>query len=183
MRASREALELVGPDAGILGLDGVDEVDAEVEVDGLVAQDVLELLADAGHLVLPEEAEHHDEAGIEEDAFHDDVEADEVAHEDLDVLGGVGREALAQMSLGEAHLEVVLGADGRDLVVHVEDLALVEGEGLHDVVEGVGVDGLLEGLAQQVLAALGLVMCLKMARTMLLPTGSRRWRRSRGCAG
>jgi len=40
-------------------------------------------------------------------------------------------------------------------VVRVEDLALVEAERLHDVLVGVRVDRLLEGLAQQELAALG----------------------------
>ena len=42
---------------------------------------------------------------------------------------------------------------GRNLVVHVEDLALVHAQRLDAVLVGVGVDGLLEGLAQQVLAA------------------------------
>ena len=56
---------------------------------------------------------------------------------------------------GERHLQLVLGGDGRDLVVHAEDFALVEPQALHDVMEGVGVDRLLERLAQQVLAALG----------------------------
>jgi hypothetical protein len=42
----------------------------------------------------------------------------------------------------------------RHLAVHVEDLALVEAERLYDVLVGMRVQGLLEGLAQQVLAAL-----------------------------
>ena len=42
-----------------------------------------------------------------------------------------------------------------DLVVGVEDLALVQPERLDDVLVGVGVDRLLERLAQQELAALG----------------------------
>ena len=42
-----------------------------------------------------------------------------------------------------------------DLVVGVEDLALVEAERLDDVLVGVGVDRLFEGLAQQELPALG----------------------------
>jgi hypothetical protein len=37
-------------------------------VEALVAHDVLELLADADHLVLPLERQHHGEAGVEEDA-------------------------------------------------------------------------------------------------------------------
>ena len=39
-------------------------------------------------------------------------------------------------------------------MVGVEDLTLVQAERLDDVLVGMGVDRLLEGLAQQVLAAL-----------------------------
>ena len=56
---------------------------------------------------------------------------------------------------GERHLQLVFGGDGRDLVVHAEDFALIQPQALHDVMEGVGVDRLLERLPQQVLAALG----------------------------
>ena len=42
--------------------------------------------------------------------------------------------------------------DRVDFVVHVEHLALVEGERFDDVVEGVGVDRLFKRLAQEVLA-------------------------------
>ncbi len=42
-----------------------------------------------------------------------------------------------------------------DLVVRVEDLALVQAQRLDDVLVGVGVDRFFEGLAQQELAALG----------------------------
>ena len=66
---------------GILRLDAVDEVDSEVEVDSLVAHDVLELLADPGHPVAAVEGEDHGEAGIKEDPLHDHVVADEVFEE------------------------------------------------------------------------------------------------------
>ncbi len=59
------------------------------------------------------------------------------------------------MSAGQRHLERVLVVDRIDLVVHVENLALIEREAFHDVMEGVRVDGLLERLPQEVLAALG----------------------------
>jgi hypothetical protein len=64
-------------------LDLVDDVDAEVQVDALVAQDVLVLLGDADHLVAPAEREDLREAGVEPHAFEDDVEGDEVAQESL----------------------------------------------------------------------------------------------------
>ena len=76
-------LELGRPELRVLGLDAVDQVDAEVEVDRLVAQDVLELLADPLHPVLAVEGEDHREAGVEEDPLHDHVVADQVLQERL----------------------------------------------------------------------------------------------------
>jgi hypothetical protein len=55
----------------------------------------------------------------------------------------------------ERDQEVILVADALHLLVGGEDLALVQAQALGDVLVGVGVDRLLEGLAQQVLAALG----------------------------
>jgi hypothetical protein len=46
-----------------------------------------------------------------------------------------------------------LVGDRRHLAVHVEQLALVEAEAFHDVLEGVGMDRLLESLPQQILPA------------------------------
>ena len=48
-----------------------------------------------------------------------------------------------------------LVGDRRHLAVHVEQLALVEAEAFHDVLEGVGVHRLLERLPQQILPAFG----------------------------
>ncbi len=74
-------LELGRPEVGVFFFDAVDQVDAEVEVDGFIAEDVLELLADPGHFVLTVEGEDHHKAAVEEDPFHDDVVADEVFKE------------------------------------------------------------------------------------------------------
>jgi hypothetical protein len=148
-------LEGLAPEARVLDLDLVDDVDAEVEVDGFVAEDVLVLLGDADHLVAASEREDLREARVEPHAFEDDVEGDEVAEEGLVGCVGAGGEG------GIAEALCVLDGpggflgDGRDLAIHVEELAFVEAEGLDDVLEGVGVDGLFKGLAKQVLAALG----------------------------
>src|SRR4051794_34422427 len=48
-----------------------------------VAQNVLKLLANAGHPVVAMEGEHHDEAAVEENPFHNDVKADEVFEKSL----------------------------------------------------------------------------------------------------
>ncbi len=74
---------------GIFFFDAVDQIDAEVEVDRLVAQDVLELLADSCHFILPVEGEDHHKSAIEEDPFHDDVVADQVFKELLGAFGCV----------------------------------------------------------------------------------------------
>ena len=76
--AHRLALEVLGPQMRVFQLDLVDDVDAEVEVHGLVAEDVLELLGDAGHLVAAAHGEDLGEAAVEEDAFQYAVERDQV---------------------------------------------------------------------------------------------------------
>ena len=148
-------LEFRSPSLGILLADAVDKVDTEVQVDRLVAHDVLELLADADHLVLALEGEEHHEAAVEEDSLHDDVEADQVLQELLKPLDGVGGEALLHDGSGEGHLKGILVVNGIHLVVHVENLTLIKRKALDDVLEGVGVDRLLEGLAKHVLTGLG----------------------------
>ena len=125
-------------------------------MDRLVAHDVLELLADADHLVLALEGEEHHEAAVEEDPLHDDVESDEVLEELLKTLGGVCGETLFHNRGSKGHLEGILVVNGIDLVVHVEDLTLIKRETLDDVLESVRVDRLLEGLAQHVLTGLGI---------------------------
>ena len=59
------------------------EIDSEIEMDRLIAQDVLELLANSGHFVLSVEGEDHHKTAIEKDSFHDDVVTDEVLEEFL----------------------------------------------------------------------------------------------------
>ena len=149
-------LELRGPGLGVLFADTVDEVDAEVQMDRLVAHDVLELLADADHLVLALEGEEHHEAAVEEDSLHDDIEADQVLEEGLESLSGLGGEPILHDGGGEAHLEGILLIDGIHFVIHVENLALVQRETLDDILEGVCVDCLFEALTKHVLTGLGI---------------------------
>jgi hypothetical protein len=58
-------------------LDRVDQVDAEVAVHRLVAQDVPVLLGGAGHLVLAAHCQDLGEADVEEQAFHQSGEHDD----------------------------------------------------------------------------------------------------------
>jgi hypothetical protein len=149
-------LEFGRPDFRIFRLDAVDQVDAEIEVDGFVAKDVLKLFADAGHAVLPVKGEHHHKAAVEEDAFHDDVKSDEVFNKTPHPGGRVRAEVRLKNVTGEFHFKGVLVPNGIHLVVHVENFALVQRERLTNVVERVGVNGFLEGLSQQILARLGI---------------------------
>src|SRR5258708_4991244 len=68
--------ELLGPEMRIFHLDLVDQIDAEIAVHGLVAQDVLILLGGAHHLVLPAERQDLGKADIEEQSLHDAGEYD-----------------------------------------------------------------------------------------------------------
>ena len=139
----------------VFDLDLVDHVDAEVQVHGFVAQDVLELLGGAGHLVAAAHGEDLGEAAVEEDAFQDAVVGDEVAQEFFVRLDGAGLEGRIGDGAGVLEAPGGLLRDARDLVVHVEDLAFIHAQRFDAVLVGVGVDRLFEGLAQDVLAALG----------------------------
>lgn len=55
---------------GFSSLSLVDQIDAEVAVHGLVAQDVLVLLGSARHLVLAAQSQDLREADVEEQTFH-----------------------------------------------------------------------------------------------------------------
>lgn len=120
-----------------------------------VAQDVLVLLGGAGHLVLATQRQDLREADVEEQAFHQAGEDDDRLQQLLVVLDRAGREIRVGQHVDERDQELVLVVDRLDLVVGVEDLAFVQAQRFDDVLVGVGVDRLFEGLAQQVLAALG----------------------------
>src|SRR6267154_5182671 len=158
-RLPDEALNLLAefgsPQVRVLHLDLVDEVDAEIAMHRLVAQDVLILLGGAGHLVLPAQRQNLGETDIEEHALHHAGEHDEAAQQLLIGLGRTGPEGRVGESVDERNEELVLVTDARDLVVGVEYLALVQTQALDDVLVGVSMDGLLERLPQEVLPAFG----------------------------
>ncbi len=99
----------------VFQLDLVDDVDAEVHVHGLVAQDVLELLGGAGHLVAAAHGEDLDEADIEEDAFEDHIEGDQFPQQLLVVLRGAGVEVGVGQVLGVGQGPFGLAGDRRAL--------------------------------------------------------------------
>ncbi|CAI8868725.1 hypothetical protein EMIT0162MI3_20424 [Pseudomonas chlororaphis] len=146
-------LHLGIPQVRVFDLDLVDHVDTEVQVHGFVAQDVLELLGDAGHFVATAHGQDLGEAAVEEDAFQNAVVGDQVAQQLFVGVDGAGFELRIGDRTG------VLQAPGRflrdrwNLVVHVEDLAFIHGQRFDAVLVGVGVDRLFERLAQDVLAA------------------------------
>jgi len=67
-------------------------------------------------------------------------------------------------------------------VVRVEDLGLVQAERLDDVLVGVGVDRLLEGLPQKELPALGAVMWRYVPSTILLAASESAVTKTPDCA-
>lgn len=152
-QAGQLSLECLGPQMGVFHLDGVDQVDAEVTVHRLVAQDVLVLLGGAGHLVLAAQGQNLHEAHIEEHAFHDAGEHDQALQELLVRSRGAGLEVRVGQRVDEGDEEIVLVADRLDLVIGVEDFGFIQTQAFHDVLVGVGVDRFFEGLAQQELAA------------------------------
>ena len=57
--------------------------------------------------------------------------------------------------LSAEETELIFGMDRVDLIVHIEDLALLKVERLDDIVEGVCMDSLFESLPEEILSALG----------------------------
>src|SRR5690606_12808 len=107
----------------------VDQVAAEGQVEALVAHYVLELLADADHLLLPLHRQHHGEARVEENPLHNDV----VTHKVVDKLPNAilpgGGETRVQDALGKVDDEFVLLADRGNRVVHAVNLLGVQTQG------------------------------------------------------
>src|SRR3990167_3771059 len=147
-------LHLGIPQVWVFDFDLVDHVDAEVQVHGFVAQDVLELLGDAGHFVAAAHGEDLGEAAIEEDAFQNAVVGDQVAQQFFVGFDGAGFELRIGDRTGVFEAPSGFFRDRWDLVVHVEDLAFIHGQRFDAVLVGVGVDRLFESLAQDVLATL-----------------------------
>src|SRR5438093_1134410 len=116
------------PNLGVLCLDAIDKINAEVQVNRLVTQDVLELFADAGHAVLPVKRKHHHEAAVKEDSFHDDVEANKVFDKSLHPSNRVSAEDGLKNVACQLHLEGVLVANRINLVIHIEEFYIVESQ-------------------------------------------------------
>src|SRR5699024_5690844 len=146
--------EVRGPRVGFRS-DRVDEVDAEAQMKRLVAHDVLELLADAGHLSLSFESEHHRKAGVKEDSLHDDVKADQVAHERPNVLLTLDFEVVAVDHAREIDDELVFVLDSGDPVVHSIEVVRIEAQRITAVDERVRMNRLLVGLSEEILATFG----------------------------
>ena len=61
-------------------------------MDGLVTEDILELLADTGHFILTVERQDHHKSAVEKDPFHDDVVTDQVFEKLLRSFWSICRE-------------------------------------------------------------------------------------------
>ena len=120
----------------------------------LIAQNVLELLRGAGHLVATPHGQDLGEAAVEEDTFQYAVVGDQVLQQGLVRVNGAGGEAWIVDLLRVLESPRGFFCHRGDFVVHVEDLALVHAKGFNTVLIGVGVNGFFKCLAQQVLAAL-----------------------------
>src|SRR6202000_2916253 len=116
-------------------------------------EDVLVLLCNANHLVAPAQRQNLRETGVEPDSFEDHIESDKVAQQRLVCR----RRTCAERRIAEA-LRVLdsprrLLRDGGNFAIHVEELTLVQPQAFDDVLKGMRVYCLLEGLAQQILPA------------------------------
>ena len=140
-------LKVIRPDLRIFFPDSVDQIDSEIKVNRFVSQDVLKLFADASHYIAPVERKNHDESSVEENAFHDDIVADEILEKGLGALHGFCGEIRIEHLGGKFHFEFVLACNGRNFTVHIENLTLVKPEAFDDVEKRMRMDGFFECLA------------------------------------
>ena len=137
----------------VFHLDLVDEINAEVAVHGLIAQDVLILLGRSGHFVLPTERQYLHEAHVKKHPFHDAGEHDQALQELLVIIHRAGLEFRIGQCVNKRQQEFVLVADARNLVIHVKNFAFIESQAFRDVLVSMSMDSLLKCLAQQILPA------------------------------
>lgn len=137
-------LEAGGPEVGVFQFDLVDYVYTKVQVHGFVAQNVLELLGDAGHFVAAAHGQDLAEATVEEDAFGNYIEGHQVAQQFLIGFWGAGGEGGVAQGLGVLKAPGGFVGHAGQLAVHVENFAFVHAQGFNAVLVGVGVDCLFE---------------------------------------
>jgi len=146
-------LECSRPKMWVLDFDLIDDVDAEVQMDRFVTQDILVLLGDSDHLVAAAKRKDLRKAGVEPHAFEYDIEGNEVTQECLVRLWRSRLEIPVVKVLRVLQRPRRLVRDRRHFSIHVEQLALIEAKAFDDVLEGVRMYRLFKGLPQQILTA------------------------------
>ena len=131
-----------------------EDVAAQLDVIGFVAQRVLEHLPDARHLVLPVQRQDHGEERVELRALHDLRDAENRLGEPL-FVGRFGQ-VDAHFQLG--HLpgdEGVLLLHARDVGEFGRDLVQIDVQRTDDVQQRVHVDGLFGDMPQRCVLEFG----------------------------
>ena len=128
--------------------DLIDQINTEITVHRLVTQDVLVLLGRAGHLVLATQGQDLGEADVKEQPFHEASKHDQRLEQGLVGFDGARVEMGIHDRVNEWDQEFVFVANGADLIVGIENLALIKRQGLHNVLVGVCMDRLFKSLAQ-----------------------------------
>ena len=149
--------EFLRGDVRVLFQHREDEVDSELEVERLVANNPVHERSEVTQQVSLTERQGDHESGVEPDAFHDDRVRNEVADEVLLALGGGDVEASFGHALDELDFELFLGGDCRVIDVLRVDFFTVHGERLEDVLEAHAVVRLFPHLLGEVKVRLGCV--------------------------
>ena len=114
-------LEFLGPDLGLFVLDAVDEVDAEVEVLGLITHDVLNLFCAPRELVLALETKHHRKRTVEKNPFHNERKNTEIFEKFLVTFKCSSFEIFIKNTIIEIQNETCLVVDCITFAIHVEN--------------------------------------------------------------
>jgi len=148
------SFELSRPEAWIFKLELVDQINTEVAVHGLVAQNVLVLLSCARHFILPTQCQNLREPDVEEQAFHQAGKHNQRLEQCLIGFVRTGFKVRVGDDFNERNQELVFVPDGLHFVIGIENLSFVQTQRLGNVLIGMGVNGFFKCLTQQKLAAL-----------------------------
>ncbi len=132
----------------IFELDGVDQINAEIAVHGLIAQDVHVLLGGTRHFVLATQRKNLGKTNIKEQAFHQAGKHNQGLQQRLIRFECAGFKVGVCDGVNKWNQELILGANRGYFVVCIENFGFVEVQALNDVLISVRVNRLFEGLAQ-----------------------------------
>ena len=140
---------------GVFFQNGEDQVDSELQVQRLVANNPVDERTEVTQQVALAEAQRDHEAGVEPNSLEDDVVGHEVTDKVLLTLGGGDIQSVFGHALDELDLELFLARHRGHVDVAVVGLVAINREGFENIFEAHAVVGFFPHLLREVKVRLG----------------------------